>query len=109
MRRRRRVPPGAAGRSTAAVVALVGGGLLLVGGVAVWAYGWSQVGDYNADPACPPPEQGGLPAQCQSRLDTAGWAEPVGWVGMLSGAALGAVGGVLLGRRRGRRGSETSR
>ena len=92
-----RADTGGGGRSTAAVAALVGGGLLLVGGVAVWAYGWSQVGDYNADPACPPPEQGGLPAQCQSRLDTAGWAEPVGWVGMLSGAALGAVGGVLLG------------
>ncbi len=89
--------PAGSGRSTVAVAALIGGGVVLVGGVIAWAYGWSQVGAYNADASCPPPETGGLPAQCQSRYDTAQLMEPLGWAGMLGGAALAGVGGVLLG------------
>lgn len=84
-------------RRTLGLVAVVTGGVLLVGGVAAWAYGWSLTSDYNSDPACPSPDAAMIPAQCQSRLDSARTMEPLGWTGMIAGAVIAGVGGVLLG------------
>ncbi|MCB9868097.1 MAG: PEGA domain-containing protein [Phycisphaerales bacterium] len=84
-------------RRTLAIASLVVGGVVLAGGVAAWSYGWSLTSDYNNDPACPAPEAAALPAQCQSRLDSARTMEPLGWTGMLLGAALVTTGAVLLG------------
>ncbi len=83
-------------RRTLAIAALVAGGVLLAGGAGSWAYGWTLTSDYNADANCPAPNATTIPAACQSRLDGARLVEPLGWIGMISGAALVATGAVLL-------------
>lgn len=78
-----------------AIGALALGGTLAVGGLVAWAYGWTQVSAYNDDPACPLPGAGMAPPDCQSRLNTLGVIEPLGWTGMIGGALLLATGAVL--------------
>lgn len=81
---------------TLGITALVTGGVFLIAGVSVWAYGFTTASDYNNDPTCPAPDTANLPSACQSRLDTLSVAQPLGWAGMLSGAALVITGAVLL-------------
>ncbi|MDB4932006.1 MAG: hypothetical protein JWM10_4490, partial [Myxococcaceae bacterium] len=83
-------------RHALGVGAGVGSGVVLVGAAVAYAYGLSQVNEYNGDTSCPGVEAVDQPGDCDGWLRTSRAMATASQVGLGVGVALAVTAVVLL-------------